>query len=612
MHFLKSSAHFALNTATGSAAAFILLVGCSAVVIGCGDDAEAVADSTASTIGNEGGTVELPDGTALEIPSGALDTDLDISVEQVADLEDAGYEAVSDFVDEVVASVVLTPHGTSFEEPVVLRIPFEGDTSELVLLRADDESDESWEPVGPVAFGDGVASVEINQFSAYTLARVRAGACPCYTGADLEKIANEGTVVRQGSGYHDRSYSLVRTLPGPDLSDPFIQQWCDDRPTSAMCAPEGTKSYSVQLLATGLTGDQSDLTARITSNGAIRPDGTPVDGGSQCLTSVAGPPLPSQADHERYFPNSARDGFQAALVIPTLQEPINLSASAEILACDALVSRILDGGSAVQIGFVAAGLPTGESLVVELDGAPVVMAAADQLVFGIAEEAVGGSYEVTIETQPPSATCAVTAGSLTATVAEGLLIQFTCSAGPTVPASVQAACGAIDGLQCPNVDEAECIESLTEERDADSGACASTFDAVLECVADEIDGSPASAGCSTREPGGWEMAFPSPCQSELDAWEACQAPSSVQDGCTAGATLNCASFDETGCLTELAEAREMRSGDCATEFDDWLSCAAADPSNALVCISDKPYFEAVSGGGPCSTELQAWGTCIDP
>jgi len=94
-----------------------------------------------------------------------------------------------------------------------------------------------------------------------------------------------------------------------------------------------------------------------------------------------------------------------------------------------------------------------------------------------------------------------------------------------------ATCRAVDALACPFSTPAGCLDLLGGLRAEKGGMCASQFDAVLTCVNAGINATTPTAGCSTREPGGWELAFPSPCQAELDLHELCvEGPCVDADG----------------------------------------------------------------------------------
>lgn len=96
-----------------------------------------------------------------------------------------------------------------------------------------------------------------------------------------------------------------------------------------------------------------------------------------------------------------------------------------------------------------------------------------------------------------------------------------------VSASLGATCQAIGGLACADYTTGSCLATLGEQRTGTGALCTTQFDAVLACLRTNLA---TAVGCTTREPQGWELAFPSPCQAELDTWEACKA--APPTGCT--------------------------------------------------------------------------------
>jgi hypothetical protein len=86
------------------------------------------------------------------------------------------------------------PHGTTFATPITLSLPFSGASEELVVLRLDDAEDGEREPFdGPITFEGGLAKVQIDHLSVYTLVALKEGGCPCFTGTHLTKFYQKGT-----------------------------------------------------------------------------------------------------------------------------------------------------------------------------------------------------------------------------------------------------------------------------------------------------------------------------------------------------------------------------------------------------------------------------------
>ena len=529
----------------------------SLVAAGCSGD----VSTPTHRVGPAGATLALPGGLSLEIPAGALSAETDIGVEVVTDLTGAGWQALPSFTTGTpVFAVSLTPHGTTFAHPVTLTMPFTGDPGNLVALRAASPTDPDWDAIGPIAFGDGVASVSISTFSIYTL--IKAGTCPCFNGDDIRAFHAYWAPRVQSEG-------LRRFIVDYSFDSNGINQFVQ----AGYAAPNGGHSL---------------LNARYRHHDR---------GGTVATCSITYPDQQTtQTDPARPAP-IARD----------------LASFAEFETCRAIVRAAETGEVAHQIAVAATGVPTGETLELALDGDAFTVAADQEVVFAPKIVFEGETYAVTITQQPASVECTLDAHATGTVGSQNVAIIATCAPPTTTPSAVAAACAAIDGLACQDATLAGCVDAFTTEREGGGAACHVVFDAVLTCVTAKLDDPSPSAGCKSPGPPGFELAFPSPCQTELDAWEACaNPPATLEATCTAAGTLGCASFDQAGCVTELTGTRAMKNGGCTSEFDAWITCAEADPANALVCTASAPFFEAVSGGGSCSAELDGWMICLDP
>lgn len=143
-----------------------------------------------ASIGADGGTLTTQSGVTIIVPPGALPGEKAIGAELVA-APKATWTALPVDVGTVGGAVVLTPHGTEFDEPVLVRIPVSVEGAETVLLRMNDEKASEWEVDGPVAVKDGFAEFSVTHFSVYLVATVAKGACPCWSGEYLEKWYKE-------------------------------------------------------------------------------------------------------------------------------------------------------------------------------------------------------------------------------------------------------------------------------------------------------------------------------------------------------------------------------------------------------------------------------------
>ncbi|MEZ4268508.1 MAG: hypothetical protein R3F39_19255 [Myxococcota bacterium] len=150
-------------------------------LFGCGS-----GSSASQAIGATGGTITLESGASVVIPAGAVSKGVDVAIELVDDSAAQGWAALPEGVIAAAAtSVVLTPHGTTFDKPVTVTMPTTLTGTEVVLLQLDDESSTEWKPAGPITVGAGEISFDVMHFSVYSAVNVAAGSCPCWSGAEL-------------------------------------------------------------------------------------------------------------------------------------------------------------------------------------------------------------------------------------------------------------------------------------------------------------------------------------------------------------------------------------------------------------------------------------------
>src|SRR5262245_35963843 len=99
-----------------------------ALVVACGDGTAPQAE----TIGSQGGTIEHGD-VALEIPAGALDEDVEITISTTAEDAPDGYIARSPIYR-------FEPAGLLFAAPAEVRIGFEGASEVAIVWSTSDGS----------------------------------------------------------------------------------------------------------------------------------------------------------------------------------------------------------------------------------------------------------------------------------------------------------------------------------------------------------------------------------------------------------------------------------------------------------------------------------------
>jgi len=119
-------------------------------------------------IGPAGGTVTGPNGATVVVPAGALSQTVDLRIEQV----DATAR-LPEGLTTAGAAYALTPHGTSFAQPVTVTIPFDpaqvpgGDS--VQLLKTTNAALTEWAPVPGATVAAGSVSAPVTSFSDFVV-----------------------------------------------------------------------------------------------------------------------------------------------------------------------------------------------------------------------------------------------------------------------------------------------------------------------------------------------------------------------------------------------------------------------------------------------------------
>ena len=131
-----------------------------------GASGAAGAAGAAGMIGPGGGTV-AGDGASVDIPAGALSSNVAIAVTKLTSAQAAALAPfnVPRYISSTSSSgyFAFTPHGTQFAKPVTVKIPYTG--SGTFVARLDNESDTTWEIVPGATFSNGVATFQMSHFS---------------------------------------------------------------------------------------------------------------------------------------------------------------------------------------------------------------------------------------------------------------------------------------------------------------------------------------------------------------------------------------------------------------------------------------------------------------
>jgi hypothetical protein len=140
-------------------------------VIGVDDGASEGVAGSLQVDGAHTAHLELKTGAALDVPKGAVEEQMELSMERPSDQDAIPLvKPLKDYQAIVSLPYVLTPHGTKFRQPVTIGIPITKQTDKkLVMAWIEDESDKKWKKLGDPIVKDGVASLAIDHFSVVIL-----------------------------------------------------------------------------------------------------------------------------------------------------------------------------------------------------------------------------------------------------------------------------------------------------------------------------------------------------------------------------------------------------------------------------------------------------------
>lgn len=143
-----------------------VLVALALVACGGSDDtaAASAAASATATLGAAGGTLDGPAGAQLVVPAGALAQGTAITVAQSG----VGAPALPGAGADVGAMFALTPHGTAFAVPAMIRVPFDASrlgAGEVPTLWKTNAAQNGWDQVAGAAVSGNVMQAQITSFS---------------------------------------------------------------------------------------------------------------------------------------------------------------------------------------------------------------------------------------------------------------------------------------------------------------------------------------------------------------------------------------------------------------------------------------------------------------
>lgn len=118
----------------------------------------------AAGIGPAGGTVTAANGASVTVPAGALAAAVSIGIA----VDSSGAPALPPGTRTVGAIHAMTPHGTTFAQPVTLAIAFDPTqvlAGETVGLLKTNAARSGWEPVAGASVSGSMVSAPISSFS---------------------------------------------------------------------------------------------------------------------------------------------------------------------------------------------------------------------------------------------------------------------------------------------------------------------------------------------------------------------------------------------------------------------------------------------------------------
>jgi hypothetical protein len=195
-----------------------------AVSISCSDSktSDPISASDVGQIGSKGGTVTEGDAS-VEVPKGALSspTKIGVAVSKVTVAAPDGYELVG-------PAIAFTPHGLTFDVPVTLTLPYTSSSTELAVLRLEDEKDKSWEVIEGGTFAKGSATLEVTTFSIYAVAAVSAAADGAGGAGGMSAVGDVGGAPDSAAGASSASDAGAPAAGGaPPAGDGDLTFACD-------------------------------------------------------------------------------------------------------------------------------------------------------------------------------------------------------------------------------------------------------------------------------------------------------------------------------------------------------------------------------------------------
>ncbi|MCC7385749.1 MAG: hypothetical protein IT384_28125 [Deltaproteobacteria bacterium] len=164
------------------------------VTAGAGRSGDSSNNGTSARIGPGGGHVTGPDGVELEIPAGAVASEVEITVSQIDPSTigalPAGFEAVG-------RAYAIRPFDLALDAPAVVALPIASGASPTATARAEDLDAAEWTMTLELTKLGGKAIFEVWALGVFVLAQPRTfgsagdgGSVPSGSGPDAETPGN--------------------------------------------------------------------------------------------------------------------------------------------------------------------------------------------------------------------------------------------------------------------------------------------------------------------------------------------------------------------------------------------------------------------------------------
>ena len=209
----------------GALLAFGLVMACSPSdfvdyddVLGIDDGAGAGEKKIVKVDGTSEARLILKTGASLTIPKGAVDRNIDISIERPEDDKAIGFvKALPTIKSAASAPYILTPHGTKFIDRVTLELPVaeKHQDRQLVAAYLEDEEDRDWKVLAIPKVAEGKAVVELGHFSVVILLDADTAGLGALPDSSVRTEPADGGVVADAAGASTTLDAEARVDPNP-------------------------------------------------------------------------------------------------------------------------------------------------------------------------------------------------------------------------------------------------------------------------------------------------------------------------------------------------------------------------------------------------------------